>query len=117
MTKRWTAYFASASASAAAAFFAAAAGMYIIAAAVTVLLAWWTLYYRRLGYSRCGNILTVNSGVIIRRERRVRASEILWLSRAALRLCGDNTIYTAIHTVGGVIVIFGEFSTEGLSGF
>ena len=117
MEKRWTAYFLAAAAASAGVIFAAAVGMYIIAAAGLIFLAWWTLYFCGLEYRRDEDILIVKSGVVFRRTRRVKTTEILWTKRAVLRVFGENTVYTSLHTAGGSIVIFGEFSTEGLSGF
>lgn len=117
MKKRWAAYFIVSAAAVAVTACTLAAGMYIIAAAGAVLLAWWTMYYRGLEYRREGDILIVKSGVVFHRTRRVRAADILWTKRTVLRVFGENTLYNSLHTAGGVIVIFGEFSTEGLPRF
>ena len=113
--KTWCAYFAAAALISSAGIAAVFLGAIPAVAAVSAALAgaWWTAYYRALEYDSCGGILTVKSGVFFRRDRRVRITEILWISRAAVRFFRSSALFTVLHTAGGNIVIFGEFSTEG----
>ncbi|MGN1421963.1 MAG: hypothetical protein ACI4XA_01170 [Oscillospiraceae bacterium] len=114
MKKTWGAYFAAVLLISAAAVLSVFLGAIpaVSAASAALAGAWWTAYYRALEYERCGGILTVKSGVFFRRDRRVRIGEILWISRAAVRFLRSSALFTVLHTSGGNIVIFGEFSTD-----
>lgn len=86
---------------------------FIIAAAILylVLIIWWTIYYYRLEYLFAHNTICINSGIFLKRKRVISLERILWTMRLKMPLC-KGTALTALHTSGGVVVIFCDFSTD-----
>lgn len=107
MKKRWVIF-----------WFAEAAGLavfilpwrYIAVFAYIILSVIWWLYYHSLEYTYSNNNIVINSGVIFRRKKILPPENILWkmgLSSPLIR--GD--FVTVLHTSGGSIILFCEFST------
>ena len=86
--------------------------VYITAAAFIILFVIWLLYYYRLEYSISAGTLRISSGLFFRKHRLLPAENILWELRLSLPPF-HRTALMILHTSGGRIVIFGDYSTEG----
>lgn len=91
---------------------AAAVGgaLWIAAVSGAVAVLWWSLYFLRLRYSRSENMLCIESGLVFRRKRVVYEENILWVTKLTL-LRSRRAVASVLHTAGGWIVIFSDFST------
>lgn len=81
-----------------------------LSAACGALAVWWSIYYLRLRYRVIQDVIYVQSGLIFRRTREIPIDSILWVTRLELPL-SRRAIASVLHTAGGWIVIFNDFST------
>lgn len=84
---------------------------WLFSAVVFVLALWWSVYFLRLRYTYTDGILRIESGLFFRRVREIQSDNILWVTRVEL-LFSRRASASVLHTAGGVIVIFCEFSTQ-----
>ncbi len=96
--------------SAASCFISVSAFICVTAAYMTGVI-WWTIYYYRLKYTAIDNTICITSGVFFVRKRFIATGNILWTTRVRVP-CFNKVIISKLHTSGGCIVIFGDFSTE-----
>ncbi len=73
---------------------------------------WWGLYYNSLEYIADKNTISINRGVIFKRSIILKTENILWKMRLSIPIC-KNSALTVLHTAGGTLVIFCDFSTDG----
>lgn len=85
--------------------------VYITAAAFVILSVIWLWYYYHLEYSISSGTLKISSGIIFRKHRLLPPENILWELRLSLPPF-HRTALVILHTSGGRIVIFGDYSTE-----
>ena len=85
--------------------------VYITAAAFVILSVIWLWYYYRLEYSISAETLRISSGIIFRKHRLLPLESILWELRLSLPPF-RRAAMVILHTSGGRIVIFGDYSTE-----
>lgn len=71
---------------------------------------WWSVYFFRLRYSVVQGVVYVHSGLIFRRLREIPTANIQWVTRLELPRC-RRAVASVLHTAGGWIVIFADFST------
>ena len=76
-----------------------------------LFISWWALYYYKLEYMQGETTISIKSGVFFRRERKLKHDDILWTMALKMPM-NKGDILTLLHTAGGMIVIFGEFSTH-----
>ncbi len=102
------------------AFFAVLTAAVIVASAAAVFLrlfsalilltaftVWWTLYFRSLEYETSDNTLTIKSGFVFGKIRKIPLSSVL---RTTVILIPNNKpVASIIHTAGGNALIFAEF--------
>ena len=82
-----------------------------ITVSAVALVIWWSVYFARLRYSLIQDVIYVHSGLIFRRTREIPVGSILWVTRLEL-LPHRRAIASVLHTAGGWIVIFNDFSTK-----
>lgn len=80
-------------------------------AAFIILSVLWLLYYYRLEYSRQNGRLIISSGIIFRKHRTLPPENILWEMRLTSPLFHGSAM-VVLHTSGGSVVIFGDYSTK-----
>ncbi len=92
---------------------AAVAAFWNVLAALPLLiiLLWWTLFFKSIHYHIDGDRLTILSGVLLKSEKIIPLSNILWKTSVKFPF-SDTSALTIIHTCGGKWAIFGEFSTR-----
>lgn len=77
-------------------------------AAVVLGAAAWTVFFfrfRSIGYAVEKDRLIIRGGVLIRTERNVKKTDILWTT--AVRI-GSVTLFSVIHTAAARVVVFAE---------
>lgn len=84
--------------------------MLIFILGAAVLGVWWTLYFRSVGYCIVSGSLVMRSGVLFRKQRCIPIENIQWVMRLKLPFL-QETVFTAVHTASGSVVIFADFST------
>ncbi len=76
-----------------------------------MFIIWWSIYYYSLEYSMHNKTICIKSGVFFQRRRILEINRILWQMRLVLPFCSSAAL-TALHTAGGTLVIFCDFSTR-----
>ena len=66
---------------------------------------WWYLYFKKLDYVDNGREIQIQSGVFIKKRKRLCKESVLWTN--GVRLFG-SPVLTVLHTGGGSVVIFAE---------
>ena len=77
----------------------------------SLFIVWWTIYYYKLEYMAGKNTLSIKNGVFFRRKRIIEYNSILWIMRLKMPF-NKGVVLTSLHTAGGIVVIFCDFSTE-----
>lgn len=77
---------------------------------LVILSVLWIVYYYRLEYSVQDGMLVIDSGILFRKRRVLPPDNILWEMRLTSPLF-HGAAMVVLHTSGGQVVIFGEYST------
>ncbi|MGN0688525.1 MAG: hypothetical protein ACI4KA_10520 [Oscillospiraceae bacterium] len=109
MTKNYTVYYIVLAVLVIAAV--ALAEIIVLSVLITAVIVWWSVYYYTISYKHQDNLLYVNSGVLFRHRREISESKILWITYLYTP-ASHRAFASILHTAGGWIVIFNEFSTK-----
>ena len=90
---------------------AAAVWLFPLGLPFLALAVWWSLYFFSIRYTRESDRLVIRSGVLLKSEKIIPLSNILWRTSVQFPF-SDSSALTILHTCGGNRVIFGGFSTD-----
>ena len=85
-------------------------GLLWMAIVAVALAVWWGVYFLCIKYTISNNCLVIYSGLLYRKTRKLPIKNILWITYVK-PLAACRAAMSLLHTAGGCVVIFADFST------